>query len=732
MSASAEPVNIAEPLPAPVASALIATGTAHGRWADLAAAVAKCATPVGNVAADARTPVVAFVDGPAHALAAWLVSHPDGEPVAGLAEWCEAAQRLLRLAHGQPQRCVLVDVNEVARYPHALRTLLGDRFGVRSEPLLDRLALPSIDPVALALAAGFVHRQRQAQTLHAQLRASCMPLSAVEVPDLGFEAVDFGAAVLGWRQLSRAHEDVRAGLTAQIVALQADLAHQVEQGRTVLAAAQAEADEWLLQLHRTQEELEALQIAHRAPHPSEGVAERQAAEIESLRQSLAQQSRQHADQSARLVQAAAESNAVRQQLQAAQTLVQEQGVELAELRGRLSSQDEALAQAADVSDALRRQLQAAQSLGRREAELLQEVRAHSDVAAAARMEAELLQIQLHTLQEELAHHYLALKGLDETPPLGSAMSRFNLRIGHVAVGESAHSEQHHHLQFELHDVRTPHRSLSRLTVRLAEHVGRPGLILFAPNGEDAPLAAWQASGEEAGRRFMTLVPADEPSQAGLQRMATADWEFVNQLVAHLLHRLGSDGVHGEAVRWRAVARQLQQQLRQLPPRLRYSAITVSPENGRDGRVLVQFSDVVFGNEARDDFRLSWRPGDSSDGRPGSAPLQLRLDAGSPVPPLAGWPFDAQGHPAGSVDVPVGPGLSAVEKRRRWASLWPADRDFVLAVLDALPACAAQADRAERAGLEAAARALLRDAQAAQRQMQWRRILRAVARRLRVG
>jgi hypothetical protein len=176
----------------------------------------------------------------------------------------------------------------------------------------------------------------------------------------------------------------------------------------------------------------------------------------------------------------------------------------------------------------------------------------------------------------------------------------------------------------------------------------------------------------------------------------------------------------------------------LPARLRYSELTLSSlgDPAGSGQLEVRFGDVVFGPFECESLRLKWQPGASHGSDPRRAPLLLIGSGNNGLQPLAGWPLDADGRPAEHLVLPVGPGMADTEKRRRWAEWSVGDRDLVLALLDALPACAQHADPASlpsgptRPALEAAARALFVDACRSKRQTRVRHAVRSVLRRLR--
>jgi hypothetical protein len=350
----------------------------------------------------------------------------------------------------------------------------------------------------------------------------------------------------------------------------------------------------------------------------------------------------------------------------------------------------------------------------------------------AHEEGELLLLNLHEVQEELEHYYLRTKELESaglsagtTPALGRAGGI--VQLVHV---RNAAPHRHLHLRFE--QMQLAGRTLPAMDVRLLEHGGCPGLAVFASGSEHSPLASWKATGSESGRGFMTLMPADPTTRPLLQRMGTADWQLVNQLTAVIHRHVLEDGWHLDT-RWRDTASRLCRQLADMPARLRYDAVNVH-RVGSDGDELeVLFGRSSFGDRALGDVRLQWRPGSSTEAADKAALRWLRPESAG-ILPLSAWPVDKDGRLTASYDLPVGNGLGARGKLQLWRAMCAADRELVLAVLDALPGAtehmsdAALPGGLARAALVATAQALHRDARRTLAALQLRGALRRMARR----
>lgn len=351
---------------------------------------------------------------------------------------------------------------------------------------------------------------------------------------------------------------------------------------------------------------------------------------------------------------------------------------------------------------------------------------------ASRQEGELLLLQLHRVQEELERYYLQQKALED------ASERFGWRGARLFAPSAIrllgqHKQAPHlHLHFAVEDVRSGARVVPRLEVRLLDHLGRPGIAVFSTGSSEA-LAAWQATGDEAGRPFMTLMPSDRQGRLLLERMGTADWQLVNHLAQSIQRFLGDEGSH-LGMRWQVTAARLCRQLVDMPPRLRYDRMQISRVDGEDGPQLdLIFGRASFGDRLLDQVQLRWRAF-ASGGKADTAPLRwLHTDDPTNVP-LASWPVGDDGQFAAAFSLPVGRGSDATQKRQQWGALSTSDRALVLAVLDALPGAAertpdsAMTVGADQGRLAREAVALHKDGRRAVAMLQVRGVLRRVLRR----
>ncbi len=493
--------------------------------------------------------------------------------------------------------------------------------------------------------------EAQRRTLQEQVAAATQAAAAAE------QARDLSAQQTQAlrRELDEAVSQ-RAALQSQVAQLQA------QQDARLKALEQAES-----KARRDAEAWAAAEVARQAQHA------RLAEQVQQAEQARADLARQAADAQQQLDSARKESDLVlaqlhqlEEELEAIFVRAQEQSAtassRITELEQRLAD-DHAVAERARQS----MQQQLAQVLSgaerNQERQLLLDRQRNAELAelretlAAARQQTQLTGRQMGLMQQALEADEVIPRSPRLQPP-------------------------HLELEFTLRGVRLFGQEIDALDARLVEHHGHPGLALLDGPVPGAGLRAFAEHGRDGDRPYMLLVPADAPARQTLALLGTHDWMMVRGIVAALERALSQRGDF-EAARWRQVARRLQAELDDLPPRLRYDRLEVDPDPVAPGAFRVRFGHALFGARYHEQIALRWHPSPTPGG---AAPLALLAPtAGDESPPLAAWPPGDQGGWAAEWALPLGGALEPAARRAAWRSLPAADHALVLALLDALPA-----------------------------------------------
>jgi hypothetical protein len=334
---------------------------------------------------------------------------------------------------------------------------------------------------------------------------------------------------------------------------------------------------------------------------------------------------------------------------------------------------------------------------------------HSQAMTTVVEENELLLLQLHQVQEELDHCYSRCSQLEGQAPVNvPAAGQFGFSIADLQPITERNAAPHRELGFALHHVAMDGRQIDQATVRLVEHHGHPGLVVFGQAHAPQLLQCWRETGREEGHPYALLVPDDINSQPLLEGMGASDWLLTNALAATIEKRLADDALP-VAPHWRHVARRLREQLQELPARFRYLTLEVQPlDDSPAGGWEFCFGGVSSGLRRLERLVVQWRPLGAQAG------LELLCDADA-GPPLSAWPGDEQGVAIDRWRLPLGPGANKQARRQCLVRITLADRDFVLTLLAAWPQVVAQMPSSSLAGpldataLAAAATSLLQEA-----------------------
>jgi hypothetical protein len=676
---------------------------------DLAPSGVEAAVPASCADSAESAAVLVFVEAPQEGLAAALEAERLLDPSGWLARWLEGARALTRAAHRDPDRITLVDAREAREHPAALTALCGQRFG-GIVPFGHPLAEPG--PSSRALAQLAVAADAAVEAALQGLLSCCVPLSddfvIAAAPGPAALRASAAAVVTAWSEERRLAEQSCSGLAERAAAAEsrcADLASQLTakgadalrveaelrarvgtlEDRLVRAEREGErltegAQALEIQLRQAREELEQLLARQRAETSmAEAARQRDASEaaVAEARQALAAAS-------ARSLSAADEEELLLAQLHQAQEELEQQYFERRRLEGDMAG-----------------------------------LQAHAQQLSEARAASEALLVELHQVQEDYEKQFLvarhlqreltqardAVGGLERRLDAMSALSARRLEVieqakearrvelqeqrrlqnariaegclvvGSIALGPEQDAPPHRHLALELHGVQLGDRSSSVSAVRLVEHLGRPGLVLFSSAGNRHWLGAWLETGREGEQTYMALLPTDAPCRDILQCMPSRDWRALLSLVELVEQRLGAADARA-VVSWRDVARRLLAQLHEFPARFRYDGLRlVEPPADAPGQRCLSFDHVVYGARRFERVALAL----CTD--PGARGLHLLADVGGRLP-LLQLPYGAEAGHSGRFALPHGPGVPASEQQQRWHAVAPEDRAFLLALLEA--------------------------------------------------
>ena len=534
------------------------------------------------------------------------------------------------------------------------------------------------------------------------------------------------------RALEQARQELQAHTgqhEAEVARLQAELA----QARQRVTDATEEADLILVQLHQVQEELEEQFRNRRAAEQARLELQQQVQALEPEAVRLREEARQALHTRESLQQAAAQSTqaleeaqrALEQARQELQAHTGQHEAEVARLQAELAQARQRVTDATEEADLILVQLHQVQE--ELEEHYLRRQRAEEDLARSQEATAQAeqrLQAQKAGAQRRAALQAQQLEQLKASAQR-SAVALQRQRAARVALGQAvvrgievgapAGTAPHLHLPVVLHGVRLGAATVAESRLRLVQHCGRPGLVLFGAEQGAHWLPGWQRTGAEAGRPFMALLPADSASAPLFEAMPGRDWLALLSVVEALQARLAEPGCEAGPL-WLEVATRLRAQLLELAPRLRYDSLHIgpAPESPAAPRHIT-LGGVVYGARHLQTLALHLHLQPCAPGPTGSFSGHLVLLPGTSglLPLFHAAPVQDGAEEAAPCVLPLGPGAQAAAQAQWWLALPAADRAFVWALLQALSGAAqggpagAELSAAERETLATAARQMAR-------------------------
>ena len=253
----------------------------------------------------------------------------------------------------------------------------------------------------------------------------------------------------------------------------------------------------------------------------------------------------------------------------------------------------------------------------------------------------------------------------------------DLTIEEVRIDSLRDAAPYRELTFALRRLKMGSRDVPEASVRLVEHHGHPGLVIFGADRGMNMLESWCESGREEGLAYALLVPSDAHCQPIFDAMGSTDWRLTQALLVRLEGQLRQLSAPAEPI-WQQLARRMREQLLEMPARFRYDSLAIEAvgEAGA-GELTLRFGQVHCGARQLDRLTLHWRPSGPL------AALELLCDAQA-GPPLPSWPAGADGEIPDRLRLPLGNALSDEAKRQHWSRLPLADREFVQALILAWP------------------------------------------------
>ena len=635
---------------------ILSTGGAPHFLTDLRA----CWLGKSLIEGSAKASVLAFYSSPEEFLAALP---EESDPLQALEVWKESARCLLELIRSHRSRITLLSVEECYAAPEAFNSLLDQKYSLKTWGNPSRSEL---DAVRLALGKMQSQSDPHSKSILAELNAASQPFLGDNPPRVSeIQALD-----AAWHHLkveNAARIDERTQALSSLKNL--EIKHKEALGENKLLLDQ------LLQVQEkmvsTISELKGLEVEIEQEKKNkfelEGQIDGVKKELEAAKAMGGEVEKKSAEFEAKLKDSEEESDLLLLQLHQAQEELESTFVKLKGLEVEIEQEKKNKFELEGQIDGVKKELDAAKAMGG----ALEKIKfEHKETIE----ENKMLLLQLHQVQEELEHYFYENKRLEKQRlQLASDGSRL-LRVDGLRLGHCHDTPPHRHLDFTLENAVLGARELGTVRLRLVEHNGRPGLLVFQGNQQEPPLLHWQANGEENETPFMLVVPQDDAGREVLVAATTSDLLLLKEAAGLLSVELQVSSERGNAKSkndWARVAKRFVELIKDVPARLHYDDIVATLEDK-----MLKFN-----------LRRIWTAGH------GFAPsleiawaefrLELTLPADAPAP-LTNWPLDEACQANPSLQIDLNPRGGWNSQREFWQKLTSNDRELLLQLIAELP------------------------------------------------
>jgi hypothetical protein len=221
------------------------------------------------------------------------------------------------------------------------------------------------------------------------------------------------------------------------------------------------------------------------------------------------------------------------------------------------------------------------------------------------------------------------------------------------------------------------RSFSKLHLRLVDHNGNPGIVVFgiAPNSAQT-LYHWQQHGQEEGRGFMLLVPADKIGKDFFIGATTSDLLLLREAVRLLAFEIQTNnGSNRISLHWERVALRFLESLNDLPERLHYDSLVArNCSKSNTLEYAFEITNAWIRGRLIKKLAFVWNP---SKG-------EIKISCSHGAPPLASWPLQDDMSPIGEVTFKFMENPEKSENFAIWKKITTLDRLLLEQIVAELP------------------------------------------------
>ena len=310
---------------------------------------------------------------------------------------------------------------------------------------------------------------------------------------------------------------------------------------------------------------------------------------------------------------------------------------------------------------------------------LEDIRRRLEAQGDFKDENAALLFRLHETQEKLEqalwekHH--------AKPDCGTSVH--SSRGARAELRDGQKTGAHRHLHFSIKGMDLGEGGSWDAEVRLADHQGRPGLVIFkGGDGSDLPFANWPDAGKENSQPFVLFFPGDSKAERLLRASKTSGVLAIKEALSAMEAALRADEQFQisrvlqppDVEFWLLTLQRVRSGLAKNSTRFSYD--DVRGKAMPDGSLKITVVNALHEGRRLDRFAIVW-PAAASSG--GAAPRLVFLNAEGNLPVFESWPLDEQGYPVREWSLDLGSSAGTIFRK-----MTASDRALLGCILDEMP------------------------------------------------
>ena len=299
-------------------------------------------------------------------------------------------------------------------------------------------------------------------------------------------------------------------------------------------------------------------------------------------------------------------------------------------------------------------------------------------AALDAKEQEALQ-KYEMLLEELRKAFQESEGyFEQWKKMEALLPNLSLECEKIHRGRQRNIGTHRSWDFTFHQVKLLGREWAQVDVRLVEHNGNAGVVIFEGQNPSQALYRWKPNGEEDGRRFVLCVPRDQLARELIASLPASDLVFLHDAVCWIIQDIAVHGLpDGPQTPWLQVAKRLLEHFNEIPSRIYYDSVKTNTLPQINNKPVLRFElvNAYYKGQVFKILPVVWEISES----------KVRVEHSTENAwPLLAWPATDSGRLAKEVVFDLGDDSADSLSRKIWSNWLKKDQEPFFFLIKELP------------------------------------------------